>query len=108
MPVDLPTVEDLMPRVREKLQEIEATLKSDIALGRLALGGLLGDQRLRVYQDGRIEGAAILAPEMLRAPRRTSEPADSVVAGGRNVRVCAPVTVVLPVVGRVGVLASAG
>ena len=49
--------------------------------GRLALGGLFGDQRLRVYQDGRIEGSAILAPEMLRAPRRSSEPAASVVAG---------------------------
>jgi hypothetical protein len=80
--VDLPTAEELMPRLREKLREIEVTLKSDIALGRLALGGLLGDRRLRVYQDGRIEGALSLGPETtLPAPRRTQEPADSVVAG---------------------------
>jgi hypothetical protein len=26
----------------------------------LALGGLLGDERLRVYRDGRIEGALML------------------------------------------------
>jgi DNA invertase Pin-like site-specific DNA recombinase len=82
MRIDLPTVEDLMPRVREKLRDLEATLKADVARGRLALGGLLGDERLRVYQDGRIEGSAILAPEMLRAPRMTSRPADRDVAGG--------------------------
>jgi hypothetical protein len=80
--VDLPTVEDFMPRLRAKLRDLEATLKADVALGRLALGGLLDDQRLRVYRDGRIEGSAILAPEALRAPRTPSEPADSVVAGG--------------------------
>ena len=81
MRFELPTIEDLMPRLREKLREIESTIKADVPLGRLALGGLLGEDRLRVYQDGRIEGAAILSPEMLAAPRRTSEPRDSVVAG---------------------------
>jgi len=70
-------------------------------LGRLALGGLLSDQRLRIYRDGRIEGSAILAPEMLRAPRTTSEPADSVVAGGRYARVCLPAPLLLPVTGRI-------
>ena len=70
-----------MPRLREKLHDIEATLRGDLARGRLALGGLLGDRRLRVYRDGRIEGFATLTPEMLPAPRRTSKPADSVVAG---------------------------
>ncbi len=50
-------------------------------MGRLALGGLFGDKRLRVYPDGRIEGTATLSPEMLHAPKRTPERADSVVAG---------------------------
>jgi hypothetical protein len=79
--IDLPSIEDLLPRVREKLRELEATLMADVAQGRLALGGLLGGQRLRVYRDGRIEGSAILAPEMLRAPRTSSGPADRDVAG---------------------------
>jgi hypothetical protein len=90
-----------------RLEGLEATLKSDIARGRLALSGLLGDQRLRIYRNGRIEGSAILAPEMLRAPRMTSRPADRDVAGGRYARVCAPVRVVLPVEGRVGAAAIA-
>ena len=47
----------------------------------MALGALLGDERLRVYPDGRIEGAIILTPEKARAPRMASEPADRVVAG---------------------------
>jgi hypothetical protein len=46
-------------------------------------GDLAEKRGLRVYRDGRIESAATLAPEMLRAPRRTSEPAVSVVAGER-------------------------
>ena len=52
MCTDLPTAEELMPRLRAKLREIAATLKSDIALGWLALGGLLGERRLRVHRDG--------------------------------------------------------
>ena len=75
---------------------------------RLALGGLLGDQRLRIYQDGRIEGSAILAPETLQAPRRTPKPADSVVAGARYARVSLPMPLMLPVVGRVVAAAAAG
>ena len=67
--------------VRAKLEEIEETLLADVAQGRLALGALLGDRRLRVCEDGRIEGVAVLEPEMLAAPRRTPEPRDSVVAG---------------------------
>ncbi len=81
----LPSADELLPRLREKLRDLEATLRADVARGRLALGGLLGESRLRVYADGRIEGAASLTPEMLAAPRRTSEPRDSVVAGGRFV-----------------------
>ncbi len=69
--------------VRAKLEEIEETLLADVAQGRLALGALLGDRRLRVCEDGRIEGVAVLEPEMLAAPRRTPEPRVSVVAGGR-------------------------
>ena len=40
-----------MPVVRAKLEEIEETLLADVAQGRMALGALLGDRRLRVY-DG--------------------------------------------------------
>jgi len=79
--IRIPSVEELMPRVCEKLRDLEATLKADIGMGRLALGGLLGDQRLRVYRDGRIEGVLTLRPEMLHAPKRTLGRADSVVAG---------------------------
>jgi len=67
----LPTTAELLPRLREKLREIEATLKADVPLGRLALGGLLGESRLRVYRDGRIEGLAMLGAEMPRAPSRS-------------------------------------
>jgi hypothetical protein len=70
-----------MPVVRAKLGEIETTLLADVAQGRMALGALLGDRRLRIYRDGRIEGGATLSPEILRAPRETSEPSDRVVAG---------------------------
>src|SRR4029450_10927187 len=64
------TVEELMPRLRERLSDGEATLRADTARGRLALDGLFGEQRLRVYSDGRIEGSAALTPETLAAPRR--------------------------------------
>ena len=81
--IQIPSTDELLPRLREKLRDLGATLKADIALGRLALGGLLGDQRLQVFRDGRIEGALTLRPEMLHAPKRTLGRADSVVAGGR-------------------------
>jgi hypothetical protein len=79
--IQIPSTDELLPRLREKLRDLEVTLKADVALGRLAIGGLLGDQRLRVYRDGRIEGALTLRPEMLHAPKRTLGRADSVVAG---------------------------
>ena len=41
-----------MPVVRAKLGEIETTLLADVAQGRMALGALLGDRRLRIYRDG--------------------------------------------------------
>jgi len=81
--IEFPSTDELMPRLREKLREIEVTLKADVARGRLALGGLLGNQRLRVYKDGRIEGSATLSPETIAAPKRASEPRVRVVAGGR-------------------------
>ena len=82
--VDLPTAEELMPLVWEKLRQIEATIRSDVQGGRLVLGALLGDRRLRVYRDGRIEGVLTLEPETkLPAPRSAQEPADSGVAGER-------------------------
>ncbi len=84
--IQIASAEELLPRLREKLSDLEATLKADVAMGRLALGGLLGDQRLRVYRDGRIEGVATLRPEMLWAPKRTPGPTDSVVAGARSDR----------------------
>ena len=98
----LPTIEELMPRLRKKLRDLGATLRADVALGRLAFGGLLGESRLRVYADGRIERSAALTPEMLAAPRRTPEPRDSVVAGACNARVFTlPVSLPLPVSGQV-------
>jgi hypothetical protein len=66
---DLPTAEDLLPRLRERLRAIEETLRGDVALSRLALGALLGGGRIRVYRDDRIEGLATLGPETLAAPR---------------------------------------
>jgi hypothetical protein len=80
--VDLPTAEELMPRLREKLRAIEETLRADVALSRLALGTLLGDRRIRVYQDGRIEGLATLAPETPAAPRRSPGAASLGGSGG--------------------------
>jgi hypothetical protein len=65
----LPTAEELMPRVREMLRNLEATLRSDVALARMAIGALLGEGRLRIYRDGRFEGLATLSPEKLAAPR---------------------------------------
>jgi hypothetical protein len=77
-------------------------------MSRLALGGLLGDQRLKIYRDGRSEGVATLSPETLHAPGRTLRRADSVVAGARYARVCTlPVPLRLPVEGRVGVRGAA-
>ena len=66
-------------RLRAKLEEIQQTLLAGVTHGRLALGGRV----LRVYPDGRIEGAVVLEPENVPAPKRTSEPGVSVVAGGR-------------------------
>jgi hypothetical protein len=64
------TADDLMPRLREKLQDLEAMLRADLAAGRLTLGALFGSQRLRVHSDGRIEGVATIPPdEKLPAPR---------------------------------------
>jgi hypothetical protein len=105
--IDLPAVEDLMPQMREKFRDIETTLKADIVGGRLASGGLLGNERLRAYQDGRIEGTALLEPEDTTAPRRTSGPAVSVVAEARYARDSTlPVPLRLPVEGRVGAQAA--
>ncbi len=77
----LPTLEELEPLVRARLRDLRATLTADVGLGRMALGALLGEDRLRIYRDGRIEGTATLRPEMLWAPREASEPIDPVVAG---------------------------
>ncbi len=70
-----------MPVVRAKLEEIERALLADVAQGRMALGALLGDRGCGLMMDGRFEGVAVLEPEMLAAPKRTSEPRVSVVAG---------------------------
>jgi hypothetical protein len=98
--MDLPTVEELMPLPREKLADLRATLQADLPQGRLTLGALLGDRRIRVYRDGRIDGEALLAPETIPAAKRTSRPGVSVVAGGRYARVSLPGPLALPVSGR--------
>jgi Resolvase, N terminal domain len=59
--------------------------RSDVALGRLALGGLLGENWVRVYADGRIEGLATLSPETLAAPRVAPGAAR---LGGSGGRIC--------------------
>ena len=106
--IELPTIEELMPRLREKLQELESTIMADVPLGRLALGGLLGEDRLRIYADGRIEGTATLAPEALHPPkRRASGGADRDVAGGCYDRVCVPVPIILRVSGSTALPARA-
>ena len=43
-----------------------------MAHGRLALGSLLGEFRLRVHRDGRIEGFARLTPDMFSLPRASA------------------------------------
>lgn len=48
--------------MRAKLVRFREALLAHVGRGRLALGSLLGDQRLRVLADGRIEGTATLAP----------------------------------------------
>ena len=58
-------------------------LKADLGRGRLALGSLLGETRLRVYPGGRIEGMATLRDNELAAPRDSSKRRVSVVAGAR-------------------------
>ena len=53
-----------------------------MALSRLALGTLLGDRRIRVFRDGRIEGVATLTPETPAAPRRSPGAASLGGSGG--------------------------
>ena len=79
-------MEELLPGLRERLRSIEETLRADLAAGRLVLGALLGERRLRVYRDGRIEGAVAVDAGKLRAPTlpMRQKPAASVVAGDRN------------------------
>jgi hypothetical protein len=94
----LPTVEELLPGLFAKLKEVRETLRADVALGRLALGGLLGDRRLRANRDGSVEGVATVGPGALAAP---AGPRDSVVAGG-----CYTPVAVLPVALRLSVAAQ--
>jgi hypothetical protein len=81
----LPTADELMPLLREKLRDIGATLHADVASGRLALGALLGERQIRIYRDGRIEGAVAL--DALPAPSRHPKPVASVVAGERYAQI---------------------
>jgi hypothetical protein len=46
----------MIPLARERLGNLEAMLEADVPRGRLALGSLLDEKRLRVHPDGRIEG----------------------------------------------------
>jgi hypothetical protein len=106
--VEFPSTGELMPRLRGKFREFEATLKAGVTRGRLALGGLLGNPRLRVYRNARIEGAATLSPEMFAAPRRTSEPRVRVVAGERYAPDSLPIPLMLPVLGQVNAVTAVG
>ena len=69
----LPSIDELMPRLREKLRDLEGTLRSDVAHGRLVLGSLFGEHRLRVHRDGRIEGFARLTPDTFALPRTPAQ-----------------------------------
>ena len=69
----LPSVAELMPRLRAKLAHVEETLCADVARGRLTLGALFGSRRLRVHRDGRIEGAATIIPDMFATPETPQE-----------------------------------
>ena len=70
-----------MPAVRERLEDLEGMLKADVSRGRLALGSLLDEKRLRVYPGGRIEGLATLRANEIAAPGKSQERRVSVVAG---------------------------
>ena len=72
---------------RAAVLQIRATLTADVGIGRLSLGALLGEDRLRVYRDGRIEGTATLRPETLWPPKRTPKATDSERSGGA-IRTC--------------------
>jgi hypothetical protein len=72
--IQIASAEELLPWLREKLRALETTLTVDVAMGRLALGELLGNPRLRVYRDGRIEGALMLRSEILWVPKQTPGP----------------------------------
>ncbi len=57
-------------------------LRADVSKGHLAVGALLGDARLRVYPDGRIEGTATLSPNESRRPQIAPEAASFGGSGG--------------------------
>jgi hypothetical protein len=65
------------------------------------LAATLAHQNGRVPELHASTAVATPAPETLAAPRRTPEPQDSVVAGGRNARVCRALRLSLPVAGKV-------
>ena len=99
-----------MPRPREMLRSIETTTRSDVALGRLAIGGLLGENRVRVYADARIEGLATLIPQMqLAAPEKAPGAARLVGSGGPlrpGLPAALPCTLLLPAAGQVAARAA--
>jgi hypothetical protein len=71
------------------LRRVGATLRTDAALGRLAIGGLIGEDRIRVYADGRFEGLATLRPEMqIAAPGDASGAATLCGSGGLQHACC--------------------
>ncbi len=57
-----------MPVVRAKLEEIERTLRADVAQGRMALGALLGDRRPRVYDGWANRGSRGAGARNARGP----------------------------------------
>ena len=81
--LEIPTADELKPRLRERLHDLEAALCAGLASGRLTLGALFGEQRMRVHRNGRIEGVATLQPdEKLPASPRSARAGSCDGSGG--------------------------
>ncbi|TMA35228.1 MAG: hypothetical protein E6J87_04455 [Deltaproteobacteria bacterium] len=76
--------------------------RADVAHGRLALGALLGDRRIRIYNDGRIEGAVAVADEKAAGSETLSGAlaARSPSGGGGALRPRLQIRIELPVQGQ--------
>lgn len=67
----LPSLADLEPVVRARLSNLRALLAAETGVGRAAFGSLLGEERLALYADGRLEERRGFGPSRRRCgPRR--------------------------------------